>query len=155
MGAASSTTDEIVLRVMAAEDFPQVDALWQKTEGMGLDPVMDGCESVCAYLQKNPGMSWVAVCGERIIGTVLAGTDGRRGYLMHLAVEKLFRGRGLGRALVDHSVQALAAAGIYKVHIFVFNQNIEGQAFWQRLGWQGRDDLLMFSHEQGSCDKSC
>lgn len=139
--------DEVRLRAMRAEDIPQAIALWQSTPGMGLDPQMDSAPALTGYLNKNPGYSIVAerTDGGGLIGTVLAGTDGRRGYLMHLAVREAFRRRGLGRALVERSLAALKAGGINKAHVFVFQSNAAGAAFWRGLGWQGRDDLLMLS----------
>ncbi len=137
----------IALRAMRAEDFAAADALWRSTPGMGLDPQMDSEAAIIAYLSRNPGLSMVAVAldsGE-VIGTVLTGTDGRRGYLMHLAVREEFRHRGIGRALVSRSLDALQAAGINKAHVFVFRSNVSGMAFWRGLGWQGRDDLQMLS----------
>ncbi len=144
---------EIYYRPMCAEDFTAVNDLWQRTEGMGLDPELDSDEQIGFYLAKNPAMSFVACCaesadGERIIGTVLCGTDGRRGYLMHLAVEKDMRRRGVGRALVDKALAALKNAGIRRTHVFVFKDNTAGAEFWRRGGWRGRDDLLMLSMEK-------
>lgn len=133
-------------RAMAAGDYPLVRALWESTPGMGLDPQMDSAVGISAYLQKNPGMSFIALGQNgQIAGTVLAGTDGRRGYLMHLAVQDAYRRRGIGRNLVERSLAALQAAGITKAHVFVFQDNALGSAFWRGLGWQGRDDLLMLS----------
>ena len=137
----------VALRTMRAEDFSAADALWRNTPGMGLDPLMDSQPAITAYLSRNAGMSAVAVATEtgEVIGTVLAGTDGRRGYLMHLAVREDFRRRGIGKSLVERSLEALKVAGINKAHVFVFQSNVLGAAFWRGLGWQSRDDLLMLS----------
>ena len=139
------TATEIHYRPMQAADYPAALALWQNTPGMGLDPQMDSESAIADYLRKNPALSIIAADGQELIGTVLAGTDGRRGYLMHLAVRQEYRRRGIGKALVERSLAALAAAGINKAHVFVFQDNALGAAFWRGLGWQGRDDLLMLS----------
>lgn len=80
-----------------------------------------------------------------IVGTVLAGTDGRRGYLQHLAVSSRLRGQGIGERLVDATVDALAALGIHKTHLFVYHTNHSAQGFYQKLGWCARDEVRMFS----------
>lgn len=136
-------------RAMVPEDYQQVYALWCSVSGMGLDPELDSAAGVSAYLNKNPGLSFVACdSGGKVISTVLSGTDGRRGYLMHLAVADNYRRQGLGRKLVDLAVAALREIGISRVHVFVFKDNTAGADFWRGLGWQGRDDLLMLSFEE-------
>lgn len=151
---------EITCRPMRAADYAQCYALWQRTPGMGLDPQLDSASAIAVYLEKNPGMSFVVtlavtpVC-EKIVGTVLAGTDGRRGYLMHLAVDEALRRRGIGRMLVEHTLAALREVGIGKAHVFIFQNNTIGLAFWRGLGWQGRDDLRMLSFTQEPAAQCC
>jgi putative acetyltransferase len=92
-------------------------------------------------------MSFVAREGGKLVGAVLCGTDGRRGYLHHLAVAAELRGRGVGRSLVERCLDALARIGVTRCHIFVYARNTEGQKFWDRLGWYRRDDLLVMSRD--------
>lgn len=80
------------------------------------------------------------------MGAVLAGTDGRRGYLQHLAVASTHRGRGLGRALVERVIEALGAVGIAKCHLMVRRDHEPALAFWRHLGWTDRDDVALMSH---------
>jgi ribosomal protein S18 acetylase RimI-like enzyme len=123
-------------------DFSRVLALWKKTEGMGLGE-SDTRSGIARFLRRNPRMSLVAVDGRRIVGAVLCGHDGRRGYLHHLAVEAGCRGRGLGRLLVAACLARLRDAGIAKCNIFLYADNSAGETFWRRLGWRVRDDLRM------------
>ncbi len=83
--------------------------------------------------------------GDRIIGTSLTGNDGRRGYLHHVVVAGPYRGQGIGAALVEHSLEALQAEGIQKVHLFVVRTNEIGQRFWRNHDWHERVELVMFS----------
>jgi ribosomal protein S18 acetylase RimI-like enzyme len=132
----------VTILPMVDTDYDEVVALWTRTEGMGLDLAdADSPTAVAAYLRRNPGMSFVARDGSRVVGAVLCGHDGRRGYLHHLAVDADYRGQGLGRALVDACLAALHDAGIGKCTIFVYADNAAGQAFWTRTGWRRRDDL--------------
>jgi ribosomal protein S18 acetylase RimI-like enzyme len=137
---------ELAVRVaaMTSTDFDEVEALWKATPGVGLYPG-DDREAIIRFLKRNPGLSFVATTGGRLVGAVLCGHDGRRGYITHLAVDAAFRREGIGRRLVERCLSALRAEGIEKAHLFVFEDNEGGRAFWQRLGWNERNDLITMS----------
>ena len=124
----------IILRVFRVEDFDAVVALWRRTEGVGLNE-SDTRPGITSYLRRNPGHSFVVEKDDRIIGAVLCGHDGRRGYLHHLAVAKRHRQRGLGRQLVNACLAKLRKAGVHKCTIFLFASNVSGRKFWQHNGW--------------------
>jgi ribosomal protein S18 acetylase RimI-like enzyme len=67
--------------------------------------------------------------------------------LHHRAVASAFRGRGIGRELVETCLAKLAAIGIQKCHIFLRADNRDGERFWRKLGRQRRGDLTMMSKE--------
>ena len=127
-------------------DYDEVYALWQSTPGVGLSDV-DSREGITSYLARNPGLSFVARADGRLAGAVLCGTDGRRGYLHHLAVASQFRRQGIGETLVDACLRGLNDLGCRKCHIFVFGGNVEGRAFWERVGWKLRTDLVIMSKD--------
>jgi len=133
-----------VLREMDISDYQQVMSLWSETEGMQLREA-DSEENIGKYLERNPNLSFVAVEGEQIVGAILVGTDGRRGYIQHLAVSKACRGQGLGAKLISNAVDALSSIGIAKTHLFVINDNLNAQAFYENIGWHPRDEIRMFS----------
>jgi putative acetyltransferase len=135
-------------RGMAIADYAEVIALWRATEGLGLSE-SDEREPIAAYLDRNPGMSFVAVNGDCIVGAVLGGHDGRRGYLHHLAVTPGWRRRGIGRALVETSLAQLKAAGIPKFNLFLIDHNATGRAFWLKHGWTAREDLVLVQKTLG------
>jgi len=116
-------------------------ALYRGCPGVGLS-AGDSAPEIAAFLARNPGFSAVVEtpAGE-LVGAVLCGHDGRRGFLYHLAVHPDERGRGLGRALVAHSLSALRVAGIPRVSIHLFTNNSDGARFWAKLGWRVREDL--------------
>lgn len=134
-----------LIRPLTAADYQAVRTLWESCEGVGLNDA-DRPAALRAYLERNPGMSFVACRANAVVGAVLCGHDGRRGYLNHLAVAPSFRRRGLARRLVAHSLEALEKAGIGKCHLFIFSANPEGRRFWQKIGWDLRDDLVVASH---------
>jgi len=126
-------------------DYDEVMALWQTTEGLTLREA-DSRDAVLLYLLRNPGLSFVARQEGVLVGAVLGGTDGRRGYLQHLAVANTHRGQGIGRALTERVIHAFAAMGVVKVHLMVRRENAKARTFWEHLGWVARDDVLLMSH---------
>ena len=135
----------LTIRPMTMPDYPDVRCLWESCDGVGLSDA-DQPDKIEAYLERNPGMSFVALQDERLVGAVLCGHDGRRGYLNHLAVHTGHRHQGIGRRMVAHCLAALQEAGIAKCHLFIFSSNQSGRKFWQRIGWELRDDLAVASH---------
>jgi putative acetyltransferase len=129
---------------MTAADYPAVRCLWEESEGVGLSAT-DSHASIERFLARNPGFSCVAVEEGDIVGVLLCGHDGRRGYIHHLAVHPQQRRRGIGRRLVDRALGELTRAGIDKCHIFVFKDNGAAIAFWQRIGWTDRVELEVLS----------
>ncbi|MBP3956384.1 GNAT family N-acetyltransferase [Gemmata sp. G18] len=133
------------LRPMGEEDIPAALALWQGLPGIGLRDA-DNPASLAKYLRRNPGCSFVALDGAgALIGVSLAGHDGRRGYLHHVAVSPHCRKQGLGRELVERCAAALKAEGIEKINFSVKADNAAGLAFWNRVGGRERTDLVIVS----------
>ncbi len=77
-----------------------------------------------------------------IIGVIMAGHDGRRGYIYHTAVAPGKRNKGVGKELVDSATEALHGLGIIKVALVVFEHNEIGNAFWEKQGFTARSDLV-------------
>jgi N-acetylglutamate synthase len=131
------------IRSMAPEDLPEVIRFWEEMEGIGLSE-SDSVPALTSYLQRNPELSFVARNEQRqIVGAVLCGHDGRRGYLHHLAVAKNYRKMGIGRALVEKCLSSLQALNILKCNLFLFFDNSRGEAFWREIGWRERGDLRL------------
>jgi N-acetylglutamate synthase len=130
------------LHAMCESDFAGVLRLWQQTEGIGLNE-SDTPAQLSSCLRRNPGMSFVARDGGKIVGAVLCGHDGRCGYLHHLAVAKSHRRRGLGRKLVEMCLARLAEIEIQKCKIFRYANNADGEGFWNRNGWLNQNDLCV------------
>jgi putative acetyltransferase len=134
--------DGTIVRHLQIKDYDAVIALWRRTEGVGLNE-SDTRRAIAAFLRRNPNLSFVAEKDGRIIGAVLCGHDGRRGYLHHLAVSKRHRCRGVGRQLVNACLTKLRKAGISKCNIFIFANNAEGMKFWKHTGWSLRTELRL------------
>ena len=139
---------EAQIQPMTMNDYPEAMDLWRGTPGIGLSAA-DEPEVMRAYLLRNPGLSQCARLEGRLAGTILAGHDGRRGYLHHLCVDGEFRHAGIGRSLVESALTALAAAGLDKAHAFIFSNNEDGRRFWETIGWNWRTDIGIVSRYTG------
>ena len=126
---------------MTIEDYDQVYDLWLSCKGMGLNNVDDTREGIEKYLKRNPETSFVAEEDGKIVGVIIAGNDGRRGYIYHTAVHPDHRHQGIGTKLVDDTLEALHFEGINKVALVVFSRNEDGNAFWEKMGFSERHDL--------------
>ncbi|MGN0499192.1 MAG: GNAT family N-acetyltransferase [Acutalibacteraceae bacterium] len=131
---------------MKISQYDEIYALWQITTKRALSDA-DSRENLEKYLRRNEGMSQVAIIDDKIVGTVLAGHDGRRGFIHHMAVLPQYRRHGIARAMADAAVQKLYEDGIKKTHIFVFRDNGLGQSFWPSIGWKKCDDLTVYSFD--------
>jgi ribosomal protein S18 acetylase RimI-like enzyme len=132
---------DCVIDEMNIRDYDEVAGLWRRSEGIGLHDSTDSRQGVAEYLRRNPGLSFVCRREGKLVGAVLCGHDGRRGYLHHLAVQHDRRRQGIARALVAKCLEKLGAIGIEKCNIFLFSNNKAGEEFWKHLGWKERADL--------------
>lgn len=134
--------DTMRIRKMVLADYDEVYALWMSCEGMGLNNLDDSKEGIDKFLKRNPDTCMVAEYDHKIVGVIMAGNDGRRGYIYHTAVNPQYRSRGIARRLVEASMEALKRCGINKVALVVFDRNEKGNAFWEKLGFTEREDLV-------------
>ncbi len=130
------------IREMSISDYDKVYALWLSCKGMGLNDIDDSKEGIGRFLERNPGTCFVAEEGNELLGAIMAGNDGRRGYIYHTAVSPDYRRKGIARALVNAVLAALRALGISKTAMVVFGKNSEGNAFWESMGFTVRNDLV-------------
>lgn len=144
-------TSAVKLRAFRIGDYDEVFRLWQRTEGVGLNE-SDTRPAIASFLHRNPNLSFLAVKQGKIIGAVLCGHDGRRGYLHHLAVASRHRKQGIGMQLVNACLARLRAADIHKCNIFVYAGHAAGMSFWKHNGWKLRTDLRVM---QIQLNESC
>lgn len=132
---------------MDESHYEQCVELWKNTEGMGV--TSDSKEQIKRYLEHNKGMSFVCIdkATGKVVGTNLAGHDGRRGLMYHLAVNKMHRGKSIGKKLVELSLDAIKKEGIDRCLIMIINGNDSGAEFWKSIGWKFREDLIPYSFD--------
>ena len=130
-----------MVRIMTIEDYEGVYALWKKIKGFGIRSIDDSKEGVARCLKRNPTTSVVAEKDGRIVGSILCGHDGRRGWLYHVCVDEDYRRHGIGKRMVVFAMKALKEEKINKVSLIAFTENDIGNAFWNTIGWTERLDL--------------
>ena len=117
------------IRRMTIGDYEELYALWMSCAGMGLNDLDDSKEGIAGFLNRNPDTCFIAADKDRIIGAIMSGNDGRRGYIYHTSVHPDHRKQGVARRLVEKVMEALDGLGINKVALVVFERNREGNAF--------------------------
>ncbi len=130
------------IRITTIEDYEKVYALWLSCKGMGLNNLDDSKEGIEKFLKRNPETCFVAEMDNKIVGVIIVGNDGRRGYIYHTAVHPDYRHNGIATTLVNKAMSALKSVGIHKAALVVFDRNAAGNAFWEMLGFTVRDDLI-------------
>ena len=131
---------------MSIEDYDEVIELWQAIPGIGLSGA-DSRDNIDAYLSRNPEQSFVCIEAGRIVGTILCGNDGRRGFIHHTAVAPEHRRRGIGAELVRLAMGKQIECGIQKCHLTIFEENVLGKAFWREMGFYKRQDIEIMSKD--------
>jgi len=146
----------VTIRIMTIDDYDAVYALWAGLPGIGLHAHEDSRAGMAYYLRRNPESCFVALEDSReapappqVVGAVLCGNDGRRGYINHLAVAEDRRGQGIGRALVSACLAAMKQEGIRMCSFVTYCDNDEGNAFWDALGSVRREGCLYRNLETG------
>lgn len=136
--------EKIVLRQMRIHDLDGALSLWNKTSGVVVREYDDSPEGITRFLSHNPDTSLVLDLDGEIVGTLLCGNDGRRGFLYHFVVREDLRGCGLGKRLLQTAYSRLREYGIAKGGVVVLTDNTSGVQFWEYNGWLRRDDLHYF-----------
>ncbi|SEJ60667.1 GNAT family acetyltransferase [Paraburkholderia diazotrophica] len=148
MTAASSLS----IRCFEAADTDAVVALWLDAFPEYKDagkPQRNPHLSIANKLATQPELFFVAVKDASIVGTVMAGYDGHRGWLYSLAVDPTQRRRGIGTRLVRHAEAALTARGCPKVNLQVLSAKADVRAFYESLGYHA-DDVISLGKRLGA-----
>jgi ribosomal protein S18 acetylase RimI-like enzyme len=121
------------IRELREDDGAAVRALWEAS-GIRIRPGDDDA-ALAAMARRNPGLCVVGCVGERIVATALAGFDGRRGWLYHVATDPEMRRRGLATRMVRVLEMRLEALGCIKVNLIVWENEEDAMRFWEALGY--------------------
>jgi ribosomal protein S18 acetylase RimI-like enzyme len=146
-----STTAALSIRRFDARDTDAVIALWQQAFPEYRDatkPQRNPRLSIANKLATQPELFFVAVLNERVVGTVMGGYDGHRGWLYSLAVDESLRRHGIGSRLVAHVEAALTALGCPKLNLQVLSAKNDVRAFYEALGYRA-DEVVSFGKRLG------
>ena len=132
---------EVRIQPMTIADYDDVRALWLTIRGFGIRTLDDSPADIHRFILRNPTTSVVARIGNRIVGSILCGSDGRQGALYHVCVAEEYRRRGIGTSMVGYCMQQLKLMGINKVSLIAFTRNDAGNAFWNQIGWTRKSDV--------------
>ena len=135
----------MIIRPAAVADRSSVVALWE-TVFPDDPPHNDPPKVFDAKLAVQDDMLLVALDGDAVVGTTMAGYDGHRGWLHKVAVSPQYQGRGLATALVRHAIRALRSVGCTKVNLQIRATNLEVREFYEALGFEIEDRLSMARH---------
>lgn len=136
------------------KDISAMLEFWRSTDGIGVG-VGDDDASLQLFLKRNPTTCLVMKDSGRLIGTVLGGFDGRRGFIYHLAIQPDYRRQGLGKKLLDQALNELAKAGAQRTHLFVWKENQAAIDFYRSLGWLDRNDIEVFTWVDEAMTQEC
>ena len=132
------------IRTYRAGDGDRLRTFWL-TCGIKIRPGDDDV-SLARFAARNPGLLILAEEHGHLVGSALAGWDGRRGWLYHVAVHKDERRRGIGRDLVAEIETRLRALGCPKLNLIVWDDNTYAMRFWEALGYR-REKAVEYAKE--------
>jgi ribosomal protein S18 acetylase RimI-like enzyme len=133
------------IREFKIQDYAIVRVLWQAA-GLILRPG-DELEDVKLKLQRDPDLFLVVEQDDEIVGTVMGGWDGRRGWIYHLAVKPEHQRKGIGVGLVREVEKRLVSKGAKKVNAQVYKWNEQSAEFFRAIGYETQPDLIMIGKQ--------
>lgn len=134
-----------MIKLMTIDDYEALFMLWKNTPNMGLRSLDDSRDGISRFLNRNPNTNFVACEDNKLVGAILCGHDGRRGYIYHTVVLPEYRRRGIASSLIETAVEALRKEEITRVCLNVMESNAQGKKFWLSKGWDKKAFLGFYS----------
>jgi len=131
----------LTIRPYIPDDESSVVDLWDQCNLIvpQNDPVLDIHEK----LSFQPDLFLVGIVESSLIGTIMIGYEGHRGWINYLAVHPKYRKRGFGRQLMDHATKLLKSMGCQKINVQIRNSNRAVIEFYKAIGFSD-DDVVGF-----------
>jgi ribosomal protein S18 acetylase RimI-like enzyme len=133
------TQSVIIRNFNFSQDYATVYQLW-KDAGPGIHlRRSDDPEEIKKKLARDPDLFLIAEFDGNIVGSVIGGFDGRRGFVYHLAVAETYRHLGIGTQLMSELEQRLKAKGCIKAYLFIARDNPDVIRYYESHGWAPMD----------------
>ena len=132
---------DLTIERMKIDDYDEIHQIWTNSNGVTLRAVDDSKEGIDSFLKRNPNNSFICRINGKVIGGILSGHDGRKGFIYHTVVKENYRGRGIGKRLVQKTIRSLEEENITKIGVLVNSDNLSGNEFWKSFGFEYFDDL--------------
>lgn len=132
---------------MVPDDYEAAYDLWSRVPGMNLQSLDNSYDGIVRFIRKNPETNFVAVEDKRIVGTILGGTDGRKGFIYHTAVDPDCQRRKIASYLIDRVCENFIKQKITKIGLFIVAENDSGKTFWRKKGWNFRPDIVYLDRD--------
>jgi len=120
---------------MSVNDLEESITLWSSIAELNFSAPFDTVERLTRFLQKNEKLSSVAKHENKIVGALLCGNDGRRGFFYHIGVDPNYRKQKIATRMVKYSFEKLRNDNIDTCFLFTNDFNLEAQAFWKSVGF--------------------
>lgn len=129
------------IRVFKQDDFEEVITLWERCDL--LRPWNDPETDIERKMQNGPELFLVAEVGGEVVGTLMGGYDGHRGWANYLAVHPDYRGRGIANALMSRLEKKLTARGCPKIQLLIRDENEAVLSMYEKLGYEIQDVICL------------
>ena len=129
---------------MVIEDYDMVHKLWMSIRGFGIRSIDDSREDIERFLKRNPTTSVVACVGDKVVGSILCGHDGRQASFYHVCVKKSYRRQGIATQMVIYCMNVLKELKINKIALIAFTKTTRETRSGNRLaGPAARTAIIM------------
>ena len=137
--------DEIVIQAMKELDIDQVIKLWNVILDSAFLQSSITTEDLIKYIKRNPDVSSVAYTdGGKVIGALLCGHDGIRGFIYHIAIYNEYKFNEISKRMLDRSLSKLKEAGIKTGFIFTQSNTHDMDETFNSIGWIVIPNKLQF-----------
>lgn len=121
---------------LLARDLKETIELWGSIPELNFPFAFDTPKRLTRFLNRNKGLGSIAKIDGKIVGALLCGSDGRRGFFYHIGVLPLFRRQKIAARMVAHSFEKLKREDIDSCFLFTYDFNLVAQAFWKSMGFE-------------------
>lgn len=131
----------MIIRYMKKEDYYEIYELWNSSKEIRINIQDDTYEKISKFIDYNSNLCIVAIENSEIIGSVLAGYDGRRGHIYHTIVRSDYRSKGIGNKLIDKVLEEFKSKEVNEIDLLSVINNHEGNTFWEHKGFLLNENL--------------